>query len=213
MYPHWGRTMSLESIVIAEGDALARIGLRSILESSACAQSIIEVTNIGELHETLPAREPAVLVIDVHLAGLEGPDGFADLLQKYPGSKICALVDTVTREVALDFLARGVMGCIAKSQTAEELVDAVDAIASGRPYVCKLASQKSATRPFDMATNSLTRRQRKVLAVMAMGKSNKEIARELGICERTVQVHVNAAYRALGVHNRVAAVRALNNLE
>lgn len=205
--------MSLESIIIAEGDALARIGLKSILETSSCAQSIAEVSNIGELFGALPVPQSCVLIADVHLVGPDGPDGFADLLEKYPGTKICVLVDVVTREVALEFLAKGVMGCVAKSQTAEEIVGAVDAIASGRPYVCRLASQRTTGKSWDAHSSSLTRRQHKVLAVMAMGKSNKEIARELGICEGTVKVHVNAAYRALGVHNRVAAVRALNNLE
>lgn len=205
--------MSLESIIIAEGDALARIGLKSILKASNCAQSIGEATNIGELLAVLPVPSSTVLIVDVHLAGLDGPNGFADLLEKYPGTRICALLDVVTREVALDFLARGVMGCMAKSQTAEEIVGAIDAISSGRPYLCKLASQQTACRSWDVQSSSLTRRQRKVLSVMAMGKSNKEIARELGICEGTVKVHVNAAYRVLGVHNRVAAVRALSDLE
>ena len=179
---------------------LARIGLKSILEASNCARAVHQASNIGELLGVLPMPQSSVLVADVNLVGLDGPDGFADLLGKYPGTKICVLVDVVTREVALEFLAKGVMGCVAKSQTAEEIVDAIDAIASGRPYVCKLASKRATGKTWDAQNSTLTRRQRKVLAVMAMGKSNKGIARELSICEGTVKVHVNAAYRALGVH-------------
>ncbi|EDL47729.1 response regulator transcription factor [Erythrobacter sp. SD-21] len=205
--------MTIESIVIADSDALSRIGLKSLLESSGCTESTTEIANFADLAGLLPMEEESVLVVDIHLAGLEGPDGISDLMRRHPGTKLCVLVDVATREVALEYLASGVMGCMAKSRSAEEIVEAVDVIADGRPYLCKLTIEQSADAPRTPPIGKLTRRQRKVMAVMAMGKSNKEIARELGICEGTVKVHVNAAYRALGVHNRVAAVRALQNIQ
>lgn len=205
--------MTIESIVVADSDALSRIGLRTLLEASGSAESTTEITNFADLVGLLPTGDTAVLVVDIHLVGLEGPDGISELMRRHPGTKLCVLVDVATRETALEYLASGVMGCIAKSRSADEIVEAVEVIAQGRPYLCKLTSDQTSPAPRMPAIGKLTRRQRKVLAVMAMGKSNKEIARELGICEGTVKVHVNAAYRALGVHNRVAAVRALQQIQ
>ena len=67
------------------------------------------------------------------------------------------------------------------------------------------------TMLFDFYGDILTERQREVLTHMSMGKSNKEIARSLRISESTVKVHVAAAFRLLGVHNRVGAVAALQS--
>ena len=205
--------MTVQSIVIADSDALSRIGLKTLLEHSGEAAEISEVANLIELVGLLPAGRSTVIVLDVHLAGLEGPEGIADLLRRYPDTRLCVLVDNATRDIALEYLASGVMGCLAKSRSAEEIAEAVQVIGQGRPYLCKLTTEQASTATRTQPVGKLTRRQRKVLAVMATGKSNKEIARELGICEGTVKVHVNAAYRALGVHNRVAAVRALQQAQ
>ena len=205
--------MTVQSIVIADSDALSRIGLKTLLEQSGEAADIREVANLVELMGLLPAGNSTVIVLDVHLAGLEGPEGTTDLLRRYPETRLCVLVDNATRDIALEYLASGVMGCLAKSRSAEEIAEAVQVIVQGRPYLCRLTTEQTSSRLPNQPVGKLTRRQRKVLAVMSTGKSNKEIARELGICEGTVKVHVNAAYRALGVHNRVAAVRALQEMQ
>ena len=166
-----------------------------------------------ELVGAMPATIPTIYLVDIHLTGLDGAEGIAELQRRYPEARMCVLVDNATRQVALEYLGSGVMGCIAKSRAAEEVVEAVEVISQGRPYLCQLTSEASSGAPVVQPVAKLTRRQRKVLAIMAAGKSNKEIARELGICEGTVKVHVNAAYRALGVHNRVAAVRALRQAQ
>lgn len=205
--------MTIQSIVIAESDLLSRIGLRAVLEKSGYSDAITEVTNFMELVGVMPARGPTVHIVDIHLAGLDGAEGIAELQRRYPETRICVLVDNATRQVALEYLGSGVMGCIAKSRSAEEIAEAVEVISQGRPYLCRLTGEAPSSAPAVQPATKLTRRQRKVLAIMAAGKSNKEIARELGICEGTVKVHVNAAYRALGVHNRVAAVSALRQAQ
>lgn len=201
--------MALFSIFVADSGSLSRIGLKAVLSEGGFPQPVAEVGNFLELCAALPAENADIAIVDIHLPGLEGASGFAKLLDQHPDLKICALFDVVTREIVSQYLDLGVMGCVDKSRTASEIVDAIVAISEGRPYLSKLCTADTPPDHAAVHAGTLTRQQRKVLTVMATGKSNKEIARELGICEGTVKVHVNAAYRALGVHNRVSAVTVL----
>lgn len=201
--------MAVVSIFVADSDGLSRIGLKAILAEGGFPGPFVEAADFTDLAAILPDRSSDMAIVDIHLPGLGGADGLAKLLHDHPHLKVCVLFDVVTREVVSRYLEIGVMGCVEKSCTATEIVNAITAIADGRPYLSKLG--EAASLPEDEAPliGNLTCQQQKVLSVMATGKSNKEIARELGICEGTVKVHVNAAYRALGVHNRVAAVTVL----
>ena len=201
--------MALFSIFVADSDSLSRIGLRAVLSEGGFSQSVVEVDSFHELSAASPAGNSDIAIVDIHLRGLDGASGIATLLDRYPDLKVCALFDAVTREIVSQYLDVGVMGYVDKSGTASEIIDAIAAISEGRPYLSKLCPTDDVSVQTAANTCTLTRQQRKVLTVMATGKSNKEIARELGICEGTVKVHVNAAYRALGVHNRVSAVTVL----
>lgn len=201
--------MALYSIFVGDSDSLSRIGLKAVLGDGGFRQPIGEAASFSELAAAIPDESSDVAIVDIHLPGLNGSNGLSKLLRGHPDLKICVLFDVVTREIVSEYLDVGVMGYVDKSCTAAEIVDAIAAISEGRPYLSKLGEADCMHELEAVPMGSLTRQQRKVLTVMATGKSNKEIARELGICEGTVKVHVNAAYRALGVHNRVAAVSVL----
>lgn len=201
--------MTFFSIVVADSDSLSRIGLRAVLRDAGFRQPIEDAASFLELAAAIPDESSDIAIVDIHLPGLNGPEGLSKILQGHPGLKACVLFDVVTREIVSEYLDVGVMGYVDKSCTATEILDAIAAISEGRPYLSKLGESDCGLEAAPVG--ALTRQQRKVLTVMAAGKSNKEIARELGICEGTVKVHVNAAYRALGVHNRVAAVSILRD--
>lgn len=203
--------MTFFSIVVADSDSLSRIGLRAVLRDAGFRQPIEDAASFLELAAAIPDESSDIAIVDIHLPGLNGPEGLSKILQGHPGLKACVLFDVVTREIVSEYLDVGVMGYVDKSCTATEILDAIAAISEGRPYLSKLGETSSDCGLEAAPVGALTRQQRKVLTVMAAGKSNKEIARELGICEGTVKVHVNAAYRALGVHNRVAAVSILRD--
>ncbi|KTE08105.1 hypothetical protein ATE76_16185 [Sphingopyxis sp. H093] len=100
----------------------------------------------------------------------------------------------------------------------DEMLQAFRQVMAGQVYVPPIVSDVDAevratgsSGSHQASLSSLTERQREVLAHMSMGKSNKEIARSLRISESTVKVHVAAAFRLLGVHNRVGAVAALQS--
>lgn len=203
--------MSVDRAVVADGNNLCRIGFSTILRQPELGYSVAEAANLVEVIEHLDSAETQMLVIDSRLSGLNSLDGLGELSRHYPRTKIIASVDTLTGDFALGCISIGIKGCIEKSMPSDAIVEAVEAVRKGHVHLSSPPKNPSA-RPPGGDRVTLTPQQCKVLEVLATGKSNKEIARKLGICEGTVKVHVNAAYRALGVHNRVAAVARFSRL-
>lgn len=130
-----------------------------------------------------------------------------------------AIGPSAHREVVLDTLATGVDGYIPKSMEVSEMVKAFRTVLSGHVFVPEVLS--ASTVELDAHVKSrvfgvqhiLTSRQIDVLQLLAEGQSNKQIARTLNLAESTIKVHLNAAFHALGVHNRRRALEALVELE
>ena len=202
-----------KTAIVADSSAICRIGFANILARPALAYQTVEVDALAGLVEALSARPADLVVVEASLPGMNGLAGLAELRRHYRDLRIIVAVEALSRDFVLECLSAGLNGCVQKSLAADDIEDAVEMICRDRVYLpCALDSQ-APLRPPACANASLTPRQRSVMDALARGKSNKQIARELGICEGTVKVHVNAAYRALGVHNRVSAATILRDLE
>ncbi|MGB3166883.1 MAG: response regulator transcription factor [Alteraurantiacibacter sp.] len=197
--------------IVAHGHALSLLGLSMIIERWQSDVEIVEASDFDKLREAFADNRPAILIIDNSLPGMFGISGLRDLMCRAIDTKICLLVETPTTELISRCIDVGIDGCVEKQHTKDDLPNALDALMADKLHLPRPTQVKSAVAQNDNI-GVLTRQQRNVIQIMAKGKSNKEIARELGICEGTVKVHVNAAYRALGVHNRVSAVSKLQAL-
>jgi len=129
-----------------------------------------------------------------------------------PGTRIAVMSTSHTRADVLSCLSAGFHGFVAKLQSDEELLSAIEDLLSGRIYVPRWLAEDEldvpATPPvvnFDLEALRLTRRQNEILPLLAFGMSNKEIARELSIAEGTSKIHTAALLRALGARNRTEA--------
>ncbi|WP_129794581.1 response regulator transcription factor [Sphingosinicella sp. CPCC 101087] len=205
---------NLRRVLIGDVHPLARTGLASFLQQEF---SLGDHADSSSYAETLSLLEKAegidLVVLDMGLPGLGGAEGLRQLRLAYPMLMLIVFTTRCERGEVLEALAAGAHGCIPKNLGMEDLRGAFGTILSGHIYVPKIitdASQMRHAARCDQLDLSLTRRQREVLEQLAAGKSNKEIARVLNIAESTVKVHVAAAFRSLGVHNRVSAVAALD---
>lgn len=157
----------------------------------------------------------ALAVVQVDLPGMKRTKGLRRLCEAWPSVPILVTADSCDRDTILEVLSAGSHGFIPKSSAPSELEHAVMAIAGGQVFVSPMSAGRPApeiSRAPSLHATELTARQKEVLNLLAAGKSNKQIAWALGISEGTVKVHVNAAFRALGVHNRVNATTALLGL-
>lgn len=207
--------MPLEgTVLIADEQPLCREGMAALLSRLRSGLAIVQADRFAAVIGALSADEAITLiVVDLTLPGLNDVAGIRRLRARYPAIRIAVTASSLNRDSIVECLRAGVHGCIAKASPSAELMEALKVIGNGRIYVPANVSDVSPDEHPVHTSQLLSQRQREVLDVLASGKSNKEIARQLGIAEGTVKVHVNAVFRTLGVHNRVGAAAALRKLE
>jgi DNA-binding NarL/FixJ family response regulator len=198
--------------IIADAHPLERLGIQTVLKQAFSCDSD-DTEDFAGLTQLMAA--PAVVaVVDWDLPGFNSPDQIRELRMLYPATRIIVVCTMCPLDTVLTLLACGVHGIIPKTLPAADAQKAFALVASGMIYVpadiCDAAVSDSA----DEAENRTGRperlsvRQVEVLRLAAKGGSNKEIARQLSIAEATVKVHLGAAFRNMGVNNRVRAVAA-----
>lgn len=205
--------------VVAEDQEFWRTGIASMLKRHLRYSKVIHAANFDELVEALEFDPtPGLATLELSLPGLNGNLGVRQLREQFPSVRLVVISAMADRETILHSLAAGTHGFIPKRFQGSEILAALILVEKGHVFVPPdLPNMQERREPdpgneqlINATGSGLTRRQRDVIQLLAEGKSNKEIAALLQITEGTVKVHVNAAFRALGVHNRVSAVVALH---
>lgn len=213
-----GKSVAKETgeILVADSHPLCREGLTTLFARNLGLSNLIEAWDFPTVMARLTARRSIDFVtIDLGLPGMRRREGLRDLRVKFPDVRVVVVTASRDREMVLDALGAGVHGYIPKDITVHEMADALRKVMAGQiyvpPFLSDLNVRKASVADEDGGTHetALTGRQFEVLNLLAAGRSNKEIARLLCIAEGTVKVHIAAAFRMLGVHNRVSAVAVM----
>jgi two-component system NarL family response regulator len=195
------------AVLLVDDDPVFRVGLRVLLEDSPGVRLIGEAAE-GEIALRLCAELPVeVLLLDIGLPGAVGPQELVVTLKRqYPQMRILALTShTDARSVTL-LLEAGIDGYVVKGIPIEQLVQAVIEVHAGHSWWDGRVAAYLRERPESTALQTLTPRERQILQLLVQGLSNQQIARDLFISVGTVQVHVHAILRKLGVRDRTQAV-------
>ena len=205
-------------ILIGDDHVLFREGLRRLLEQLKEGASFEEASNFDELLEKAGGGEKYDLVLtDLRMPGWPGFSGIKDLREKQPESKVVVVSASEAHHDVRDALEHGAAGYNPKSSSVKIMLSALDLIFSGGVYVPPTVLREAgesevrvgAIPPSDpQLDHLLTQRQREVLDRLREGKSNKQIAHELGLSEGTVKIHMTAIFKSLGVRNRTQAAMA-----
>jgi DNA-binding NarL/FixJ family response regulator len=206
------------TILLADDHALFRQGIRHLIADSIKGAQVVEADGFDSALEALAKHGGASLVVlDLRMPGMAGASSLRAMRDAYPAAKLVVLSASESRHDILEALSAGVHGYITKTAEAEDISSAFKYVLAGGVYVPPLLSQGGTVE--DMALppqpstvqsavdlGRFTPRQRDVLRLLAAGKSNKEIARELDLAEGTVKIHLAAIFRALNARNRTEAV-------
>lgn len=198
----------------ADDDEFFRIALRSILTKQLGAREVIETGTFDDAIDKLALRRDVSLALfDLQMPGIDDPASLRLVRESFPDVRVVVVSSSQQRENILAALEAGAHGYLPKSLGPGDLARALGLVLEGTIFVppslavltpagdaSELASSSS-----EVAVISLTRRQRQVLELLVSGKSNKSIARAMGLGEGTVKIHVAALFRNLGVTNRAAA--------
>ena len=196
--------MKNKHIMIVDDHALFRTGMKMILTQVGEAAGITEASSIKEAFDFNESGVDVIL-LDIHMPGLNGIDGIKPIRDKF--SKVPIIILSASSELRDMQKAKelGASGFMNKAALAEEMVSSISQVLEGK--TCFPDDVDSTEYKAKASLSSaLTPRQIEVLIYLCEGKSNKLIARELEMSENTVRVHVSAILSTLGAVNRSEAI-------
>jgi len=203
-------------VLLVDDQELIRTGLRGILRASFGFDVVGECADGGEVPAAVAALAPDVVLMDVRMPFVDGVQATRELRRREGSPPVLALTTFDDEQVLAGMLRAGAAGFVLKGVPAEDLQRAVRSVAGGGAWLDPavtarvLAIYRTATPPAAAAAaadlDSLTGREREVLALIGRGRTNGEIAAELFVSEGTVKTHVNHLFTKLQLRDRAAAV-------
>jgi DNA-binding NarL/FixJ family response regulator len=196
-------------VMIADDHPVVRQGLRVLLEVQEDMDVVGEAAD-GAQAVTLAAElVPDVLLLDLKMPGMTGPDVISGLAGRCPDVRILVLTSVSDPTAAQAAVRAGAAGFLYKDVDPDALVRAIRSVHDGNLLLSAEAAQtliqRGAQRGAVGGLDALTSREREVLAHITRGRSNREIARALNVAEKTVKTHVSSVLAKLGVQDRTQA--------
>jgi NarL family two-component system response regulator LiaR len=193
-------------VLVADDHAVVRQGLRTFLELQ---EDVVVVADVPDGERALAAareHRPDVVLMDLVMPGMEGSEAIRQIVRERPATRVIALTSFLDDDHVFPAVRAGAAGYLLKDVEPQELVKAIRTVHAGEallhPAVAARLMAEVAGGGEAAAADPLTAREREVVALIARSFSNKRIARELGISEKTVKTHVSNVLTKLGLADR-----------
>lgn len=199
-------------VLLVDDHSLFRSGIRSLLARHEEFEVVGEAGDGLEGIKRAKSLKPDVVLLDLHMPGTSGLEALRSILEEVPETHVLMLTVSEDAEDLLETLRSGATGYLLKNIQTETLTDAIQRAAAGESVVSaqmtsKLVAQIRNPAAPAVASNAekLTPREREILALLARGASNKEIARQFDLAESTIKIHVQNILKKLNMSSRVQA--------
>jgi DNA-binding NarL/FixJ family response regulator len=198
-------------VLIADDQSLFRAGLSKLLEDDPRVQIIGLASDGAEAVNRAASLKPDVVLMDLKMPGIDGIEATRQILAQHPEIKVLMLTTFDADSFVLQGLRAGASGYVLKNSEPEAIVSSIFAVLAGERVMASVV----ANRVLDMLSgrttpkefyDGLTAREIDILKLLATGQANKQIARRLGISEKTVRNHVSHIYEKLHIYDRSQAV-------
>jgi len=197
-------------IVIADDHGIVRSGLRALLERQDGVEVVGEASDGVEARDLAIAERPDIAILDVKMPKLTGLEATREIREAAPDVSVLILSMHDDERYLFEALKAGASGYVLKSQADQDLVDAIDAVRRGEPFLTPDAQRaliQDVLERGESAHDDLTPREQEVVKLAAEAHTNREIAAILELSEKTVENHRANAMRKLGMRDRVELVR------
>jgi len=205
-------------IMIVDDHALVRRGMAHVVRECFGDAEVVEAGGAAEAMEAMESRPVDIALVDVRMPDADGLDLLRDMKAKWPDVPVIILTSFDHAQYVRRALAEGAAGYMLKDATPEDLEQAIKVALSGGGNVLSPRVIQNLFEAMDEGGDdgetarrseaSLTQRETDILALLAEGRSNRDISRNLFLSEKTVKAHLAAVFRKLGVANRTQAAMA-----
>jgi NarL family two-component system response regulator LiaR len=193
-------------ILIADDHGVVRQGLKMYLELDPELDVVGQAVDGAEALRLARELEPDVVLMDLLMPAMDGIAATRAIRRELPDVEVIALTSVLEDGMVFDAMRAGAIGYLLKDTNARALCQAVKAAAAGQVQLSpQVAERLMREVPAPESPEALTRRETEVLRLLARGRSNKEIAVDLSITEKTVKTHVSNVLGKLGVSSRTQA--------
>ncbi len=198
-------------IALVEDHEVVRVALRVLLERVGDIDTVVEAGTAAEALAAVDAAQPDVVVLDLKLPDRNGVDLCREIRARSPRTRVLLLTAVLEEDALLAAMLGGADGYLFKTTSPEQLVQAIKIVAAGQPYLGSETSRsvlgllRARTGSLSQSGVSLSSQELRVVALVAEGKTNKEIAVTLGLSDKTVKNYLSHVYEKLRVSNRAEA--------
>ena len=193
-------------VLVVDDHMVVRSGLEQLLATTDDIELVGTASNGNEAIAAVASLQPDVVLMDLSMPELDGVEATRRITADHPSSRVLVLTSFSDQTRILDALSAGAVGYLLKHAEPDDIADAIRAVHSGEsPLDPKAARALVESRRASRDSPQLTDREREVLLLVRDGLANKQIARRLGIAERTVKAHLTSVFQRLGVTDRTQA--------
>ena len=193
-------------VLIVDDHAVVRRGLEQLINSAPDLEIVGSATDGEEAVQMSAERTPDVILMDLSMPVLDGTEATRQIVAARPGVHVVVLTSFDDQRRILDALGAGATGYLLKDAEPDEVLSAIrTAVEGGSPLDPRAARVLVDARREQAPARTLSPREEEVLRLLAIGLANKQIARRLGIAERTVKAHLTSVFQQLGVTDRTQA--------
>lgn len=204
--------MTRQRILLVDDHEVVRLGLKALIERQGGMEVVAEAATATEAVTKALAFKPDVVVMDIRLAGDSGIEACRQITEGLPEAKVIMLTSYAEDEMLFAAIRAGAAGYVLKQAGGQDVIRALNAVAEGHSLLDPALTERvfvevrRAARVQEVtAFAQLTEQERRVLALVAEGRTNREIAQELHLGEGTVRNYVSNILGKLGVSNRAEA--------
>jgi DNA-binding NarL/FixJ family response regulator len=203
------------SVVLVDDHAVVREGYKRLLQDSGRVSVVGEAENGTEAYRQFCALKPHVVVMDIALPGVSGIEGTRRIIAREPNARVLIFSMYEDAIFVRRAIEAGAMGYVTKASAPHVLVEAVDAVASGKRYLSHDVAQTLALSGLDSTTpahSELSAREFEVLKLLVQGHTLNDIAEQLGLNQKTVANHQSAIKQKLGAETTAQLFRVASRL-
>ena len=195
------------TVLIADDHPMMRAGLTQLLESADDLRVVAAAADGAQAVALDQEHQPDVVMMDISMPVLDGVEATRQIVSARPDAHVVMLTSFAEQDQINAALDAGAIGYLLKDADPDELLRAVRSAALGEAPFSARAAQALLKRRRNpvVSADALTAREREILALVAEGLANKQIARQLNISEKTVKAHLTSIFNTLGVTDRTQA--------